>query len=333
MRNILFAADFPMEKSGIISTASSILAEEAFGPTKLYSDQDMLINGIKTRPTRQLGNASVDLIFSHTEYLGLPKLLRRYPTALVHVGDWPLMYWRSLAKNKPVKGRLAEVRCHIRLSRIPRSARLCFVTEEDCDSAVDYGFFRASYLPIGIKSATVPLAPKVDSQTLCFSGNFRYEPNRDAALKLLDLVRSNCPGFTVLLVGFHADDFASYRAPNVEIHSDVPSIVDFLAARRPIYISMIETGAGAKNKILEAIVAGCPIFCTPQSLDASIPAAPSINVVTSDEEAISKLRKVNFANVNEMLNNEATILAEFIQDTRSWRHVAEEIGEMFEIGV
>lgn len=322
MFNILFAADFPIAKSGIASTASSILAEEVLNPVRLFSEQLLTINGVPTRKIKELGDECVDLIFSHTECAVLPELQQRFPNAIYHVGDWPLRHWDSVRRVQPFKGALANLRCHWRLRRLDRKIKLAFVTQEDCISAIDYGFSQSLHLPIGVKSPKVPLADHVDVQSVCFSGNFRYPPNRDAAKRLLKLARSQFPDKRVILVGFYADDFKEQLGDNVEIYPDVPSVVDFLAVRRPIYISLIDTGAGAKNKILEAMVAGCPIICTPESLDVSIPTFPSIKIVSFDKEVASLLIEWNLPSNRSFLVSETSKLANDTRARRSWNSVA-----------
>jgi glycosyltransferase involved in cell wall biosynthesis len=205
---------------------------------------------------------------------------------------------------------------------VNRSTRLAFVTQEDCNAAIAYGFVRALYLPIGVTPPKEPLADLVDVRSVCFSGNFRYQPNRDAAQRLLKLAKWRFTELRVILVGFYADDFKDQAGNNVEIYADVPSVVDFLAVRRPIYVSLIETGAGAKNKILEAIVAGCPIICTQESLDSSIPLVPSISVVSSDAEVVPKLKNWVLPENQAFLTSESGSLADLTRASRSWNSVA-----------
>jgi hypothetical protein len=322
MLNVLFAADFRIEKSGIASTASSILAEHLLQPTTLFSSFPLSINGTQAHLISELNNAPIDLIFTHTEYSGLPALQQKFPDAIVHVGDWPLRHWNSIRKVQSIKGTLAMIRCHWRLRHVNRSARLAFVTQEDCADAIAYGFTRALHIPIGVTPPKEPLADRVDVQSICFSGNFRYEPNRNAAQRLVRLAQEQFPGRQIILVGFYAGDFEGRAGNNVEIYADVPSVVNFLAARRPIYVSLIETGAGAKNKILEAMVAGCPIICTSESLDSSIPAAPSVKIVTSDNEVAPQLLEWSQSGIQSLLTAESARLADDTRSQRSWKSVA-----------
>lgn len=331
MINVLFAADFPISKSGIASTASSILAEDVLGPTCLFSEQPLSINGTPTRAGPNQNDDTVDLIFTHTEYSGLPALQHRYPEAIFHVGDWPLRHWSSVRRAQPIKGALATLRCHMRLSRIDRSTRLAFVTQEDCAGAVAQGFSRALHLPIGVKPPKESLGAQVDVRSVCFSGNFRYQPNRDAAQRFLRLAQTHFSDLRVILVGFYADDFKEQARDNVEIYADVPSVVDFLTVRRPIYVSLVDTGAGAKNKILEAMVAGCPIICTKESLDSSIPPAPTIKIVSRDEDVVSQLGNWNLSSSQQVLTRESSKLANDTRANRSWRSVASVIRDLIAV--
>lgn len=322
MLNVLFAADFPIAKTGIASTATSILAEDVLGPTALFSFHPLLVNGTTTNVVTNLGDINPGLIFTHTEYTGLPDLHNRYPEAIFHVGDWPLTHWGHVRRVQSIKGTLGTLRSLMRLRRIDRDTRLAFVTKEDCACAVTHGFSKALHLPIGVTPPVGGGANRIDVQSICFSGNFRYQPNRDAALRLFKLRQAHFPHLRLIFAGFYADDFAELRSANVEIHTNLPSITEFLAARRPLYVSLIETGAGAKNKILEAMVAGCPIICTPESLDSSIPAAPSIKIASRDDEIISLLRQwISPTDDLDLLTN-CDRLASYTSTQRSWRAVA-----------
>ena len=328
MVNIIFAADFPIEKTGILSTGSSIIESGVLSPSKIFSEQSLIINGVLSCPISGLGDEVVHLIFTHLEYSNLSSLLDAYPSALIHVGDWPLQYWNSVIKLQAIKGMLAKIRFFWRIRRLNRNCRLVFVAEEDCVSAISFGFSKSVFIPIGVRSPKVPLANTLESNSICFSGNFRYPPNREAAKRLIELARKKLPQYRIILVGFFAEDLKNIAGESIEIHADVASIVDFLALRRPLYVSLINVGAGAKNKILEAIVSGCPVICTLESLDSSIVISSSIKVVARDEDVLTQLQEWARPDQLGELQLDSLSSAYWARNDRSWSSVAKKVNHL-----
>lgn len=322
MINVLFAADFPITRTGIASTASGILAEWSSGEVNLLAIKPLTINDEPARVIECFEDQRIDLVFTHLEYSGLANLVRLYPNALYHVGDWSVSYWHSVYKKRKVKGVLGLLRCSWRLRSIDRNARFLFVTKEDYLCALAYGFERSKHLPIGVRPPVCPISNNIDFGSLYFSGNFCYEPNYLAATRLLKLAHAEFPQLKIIIVGFNAEVLDGFNKKNIEIYSNVPSVVDFLAGRRPIYVSLVETGAGAKNKILEAIVSGCPILCTAESLDVSISESDSLKIVIDNVDLIYRLRDWLSEHQKESICASSMELAERTISERSWASVA-----------
>lgn len=321
MLKILIVADFSLQKTGILSTAMGLISPLSRDTYELFSDQDISINGVRSKAAELGGIAGEDvIIFTHLEYSRLPTLSQALPNAFIHVGDWPGNYWMSLIRSgRKLKGMLGLIRFRFRLQRFAKQLKLVFVSMEDQRSAICSGFLNARYLPIGINIPDDGYAAAIGSRVICFSGNFRYEPNRLAAISLLDHFRDNIT-FKIILVGYFANDLRSFADQSVELHEDVPSVVDFLTQRRPIYVSLLTIGAGAKNKILEAIISGCPIVCTEPSLDLSIADLPSIIKVESAEQVIAACERIgsNLCEWNEMTLD----VAKSISEKRSWNSMS-----------
>jgi glycosyltransferase involved in cell wall biosynthesis len=116
-----------------------------------------------------------------------------------------------------------------------------------------------------------PAAPRVPGRLL-FTGNFEYGPNVDAArvlvTELLPHIRAACPHVHVRLAGVAAARALADVAalPGVSVAGEVPEMrAELLQAE--VYIAPLRLGAGIKNKVLEAMAAGCPVAGTPISLD------------------------------------------------------------------
>ncbi|MGJ7914623.1 hypothetical protein ACI48D_03980 [Massilia sp. LXY-6] len=286
---------------------------------RLYSDQMISVGQINAEPLPAQRLEGETVIFTHLEYRSLGRLVSAIPNATVHVGDWAGIYWNSVLKSgKWFKGVAATLRFRYRLLKLSRKTRLVFVSREDTNAAIANGFKESYHIPIGINPPSVPRRSSITVDHVCFSGNFRYEPNRLAALALIKRLK-NFPRIKLIFVGYYANDLRSYDEA-IELHDNVPSVVDFLAARRPIYISLISIGAGAKNKILDAALAGCPIICTHESLDASVSALASVQMVLDEREVEAKYKEIT-SNPSAW-NNTTEQVADLLASTRSWSAIS-----------
>lgn len=330
MLTVLIEADFPLDRTGIQSTASSILRHFPADRWRLYSTQDVVIAGkAAQRPPATARGEQVGLIFSHMEYSGLRRLLRQNPGVLVHVGDWPGNYWATVRRNQSVvRGMLGQWRCWVRMLKVSRACRLLFVTDQDTLAARGLGFRQARTLHIGVNPPAVALARDFQPHALCFTGNFRYIPNREAAIALADWA-SHHPQFHVHLAGFFASELSELAGPQVTLHDAVSSMPDFLAQLRPVYVSLIRTGAGAKNKILEALTAGCPILATEESLDETTATLPDIQRVGSTADLLARLSELESRQAQ--VNADAIRLAQEVRATRSWESVARQLADMLQM--
>ncbi len=327
MLNVILEANFPLDKTGIQSTASSILKHFPPEQWRLYSSQQVAVAGKQAEPPPEVPQKDqYALIFSHMEYAGLGRLLRHNPHSVAHVGDWPGSYWSSVGRNKNrLLGLAGTVRAWVRMIRVPKSSRLLFVSDGDTLPARRQGFTQAQTLHIGVTPPVTPLAAGFQPQMLCFTGNFRYQPNLEAAKALLAWAKGS-PQYQVHLAGFFANDLAPLAGPQTVLHDAVASMPDFLAIHRPVYVSLLRTGAGAKNKILEALTAGCPIIATPESLDETTVSLPCIRQIQSTDDIAPNLSLLQ----QQMDTAEADTRhwAQEIRASRSWESVARQLDAM-----
>lgn len=320
MLNVIVLADFPLEKTGIMSNVVGLLLPLGSQTFRLYSDQKISVGTIDAKPVPSHELTEPTIIFTHLEYKGLAPLVADIPHATVHVGDWPGIYWNSVLKSgRWFKGIAAMLRFRYRLAKLSRKTRFVFVSREDTDAAIANFFTDSHYVPIGIKPPSVSRRDSISANQICFSGNFRYEPNLLAALALIKCLK-NVPDIKLVFVGYYANDLREYDDA-IELHDDVPSVVDFLATRRPVYVSLISIGAGAKNKILDAALAGCPIICTTASLDASVSGLASVKIISVEQEVVS--RYLEIVNSKDEWNKTTEKVAETLARTRSWPAISE----------
>lgn len=317
MIRLILIANFPMGKTGIYTTADGLFQHVDQSKFIVYSNDVLCVGGLTSLPLNELITNHDDkvIIFTHFECFLLRGYVKRFPKAVIHVGDWPGRYWESVSKHKNVlKGFFGKLRVRFRSMYIPKSTKLLFVTQEDTQAAVCAGYRNSDTLYIGVNSPSETMTVALPSKEIVFTGNFRYEPNYLAGLELLDFAIKNSD-YVVHLAGYHSDRFDLIRSPNFVTHNNVLSVVDFLAAKRRVYVSLVRVGAGAKNKILEALIAGCPIIATTESLDNSLRSQSTIRVINSCNNISTLIDQVI---LEENRTNEALAAAERIAVERSW---------------
>lgn len=324
MIKIIGVSDFPFLNSGIYTCLLRITKNYQPESYKLYSDQNL--NGFVKQNPLEISTQNNDriIIFTHIEYSNLAKFLKKYKNAVVYVCDWPGVYWNSVKKSSNfLKGLLGEIRFYLRIRRLPKINRYIFVAEKDCNAAIEWGFINSVYLPLGVELSLTQIKKSIDTTLICFTGNFRYEPNLNAAIELIEFAKKN-KNLNFILAGFFAQDLNSFKiSENVQLYENVLSIIDFLVKYRPIYVSNVKIGAGAKNKILEAIVTACPIIATPESLDNSLLHKKSILEINNINQLLEKIEiiKSDLDYFEEITRKEADLI---IKD-RSWSRISKDL--------
>lgn len=170
-----------------------------------------------------------------------------------------------------------------------------------------------------------PAAPRVPGRML-FTGNFEYGPNVDAAQvlarELLPHIRAACPQAHVRLVGVAAEPALAGLAalPGVSVAGRVPNMrAELLQAE--MYLAPLRLGAGIKNKVLEAMAAGCPVAGTPISLDGIAAADGEAALIRPlDGLAQAAVMLLGDAALRQRLAAQARAL---IETRYSWAAVAE----------
>ena len=110
-----------------------------------------------------------------------------------------------------------------------------------------------------------------DKKKLLFVGNFNYAPNQEAANFLIDhlsprLLRRD-KDIKIFLVGANpTEKMKTSKAENIVVTGKVESLEEYLQTSK-YFISPIFSGAGIKNKVLEAMACGLITICTKLSLD------------------------------------------------------------------
>lgn len=112
-----------------------------------------------------------------------------------------------------------------------------------------------------------PVGAVRERDLVVLTGALSYPPNVDAArfaaLEVLPRLHALRPTARLALVGRDpSPEVLALRSPRVEVTGTVPDLAPWLW-RAGAYLCPMRTGTGIKNKLLEALAAGCPIVATP----------------------------------------------------------------------
>jgi glycosyltransferase involved in cell wall biosynthesis len=214
--------------------------------------------------------AGADVV--HLHGWGTARLAARaegVPAVHVAIDPWSANYGNrrlSVARRLLDAGQAARVKEHEH-RHYPEAAAVVVVTEEDAElvRAVAPGA-RVEVIPNGVDAGSEP-APVPGRPVLGFHGVFDSQANVDAAVDLVTQVwprvRATVPEATVLLAGRRPPrEVRRLVGDGVELRADVP---DMRAALddMSVHVDWMTSGAGIKNKVLEAMAAGRPVVSTP----------------------------------------------------------------------
>jgi glycosyltransferase involved in cell wall biosynthesis len=212
----------------------------------------------------------------HLHGWGTAGLWRRVAgTPTVHVAIDP---WALNAGNRRLSSlrRLAEPEQRRLISgherrHYPHLGAVVVVTDRDASSLrATIPEARIEVVPNGVVAGGEPL-PLGDRPTLGFHGVFDSQANVDAARSLVEqvlpLVRRTVPATQVVLVGRRPPRAVHALAGHgVHVIADADDIRAELS-KMTVHVDWMTSGAGIKNKVLEAMAAARPVVASPLGAD------------------------------------------------------------------
>ena len=154
------------------------------------------------------------------------------------------------------------------------SDKFVFLSKRDQERAEKiYGVINEdnSYIfPICLKE-TVDINKKTENKNLIFIGNLEYAANIKSIIWFIENVwipyYSNAKDIILNIAGKSANSVLNkYKdIENIKIYSDFKNVSD-IVYKNSLYIAPIQTGAGMKVKIAEALSMGLPIIGTDEAL-------------------------------------------------------------------
>lgn len=209
---------------------------------------------------------------------GMEYLRGEIPEMPVSVSDrvdcMTLSAWRALmhpGEPGSFRRRVSHLVDVARYELQVRNVSACTVVVGEADAHMLKRILRVRNVQVIPNGVDVPeLGPiaRFREPTVMFTGVMSYQPNVDAVLhfanEIWPSVHARLPGAVFRIVGRHPapEILKLAERPGVQISADVKS-VQVCLAEAWVAVAPMLTGAGIKNKILEAWSVGTPVVMTP----------------------------------------------------------------------
>jgi glycosyltransferase involved in cell wall biosynthesis len=220
---------------------------------------------------------------------------------------------------------------HYETSMCRKFDRVVTMTEDDAAYLRSYSpkaNFQA--IPIGIDTrefvSSADEAPR--PLTVLFVGNFRHQPNVEAAKFLAGRVAPHFPQTQFVIAGSHPPDGLP-KLENVSFPGYVADTRTLYHSANSIVVAPLFSGTGQRVKLLEAFAMSCPVITT--SIGAKgFPAKHGINVLIADthQEYLEALKQL--VTSPELRHRLGTSGRKMIEEDFTWNRVGAKLLEVID---
>jgi glycosyltransferase involved in cell wall biosynthesis len=175
-------------------------------------------------------------------------------------------------------------------------------------------------------------SPPAPEPALLFVGNYEYGPNVEAALwlarEIFPRVRAEVGGARLWLVGNGPPaEVQALAGSAIAVTGRVPDVRPYYA-QAAVFIAPLRTGAGIKNKVLEAAAMAKPLIVTPVAADGIglVAGQQALYGQTAAELAAAAIRLLNNPDEGRALGAAARRL---VESRFTWEGVADQYAALY----
>jgi glycosyltransferase involved in cell wall biosynthesis len=188
---------------------------------------------------------------------------------------------------------------------------------------------RYALVPNGVDcEAFFPKQPQEEEpDTIVFTGNFGYRPNRHAAWFFLEksfpLIRQEIPHVRFIAVGSGAAQYLgkdSRSTPGLKVVDFVPELRPYIA-KAAVAVAPITVGAGVSNKLGEAFATGTPVVATRLAC-GDLPVRDGVHLLLADDPKAFAEKVVRLLREPELRRHLALNAQRLVEEAYDWEIVA-----------
>jgi len=170
--------------------------------------------------------------------------------------------------------------------------------------------------------------------TILFVGNFKWLPNKDAAVFLAQeiwpLIKSQLPQARLWIVGANPTPEIKRlsRISDVVVEGEIADIRDAFS-RADILLAPIRNGRGTKYKVLEAMATGLPVVTTPLGIDGLdvVPGRHALVATTAQNLATQTVRLINTKSLGEKI---AAAAKHLVTQKYNWSIISSNLDRIYQ---
>lgn len=181
--------------------------------------------------------------------------------------------------------------------------------------------------------ASVARRPQTAHPEVLFVGNFKWLPNKDAAVFLAESIWPKIiaalPQAKLLIVGRNPTSriLKLNSLPGVQVLAEVADIRQVLS-RASVLLAPIRNGRGTKYKVLEAMASGLPVVTTKLGIEG-ISVSPTAVQVAESAEALAKKALAVLTN-QALARRMATTAQKLVYNQYNWTVISAQLDRIYQ---
>ncbi len=175
---------------------------------------------------------------------------------------------------------------------------------------------------------------KIDKPTVFFVGNFKWLPNKEAALNLIEdiwpRIKKKVKNARLLIVGRNVTAKINQynHKEGIEIKEDIKDIRDAFK-KASVLVAPIRNGRGTKYKVLESMACGVPVVTTELGVEG-IDAKDGENIFVADSEDELANKTASLLK-DKKLNNKIGIAGKkLVRGKYNWKQITKHLDQVYQ---